>query len=379
MGQTESLLVDKTQDNSYCQIDSDYACPAPKGVFTDQSSFEREYLKTNFFSKWTKRTTQKHPETREQMVQVYSNQNEMLYICFGEKLGTEQLSDFWSYNMKTNQWRMLNSKVATPRSRCSSVYGNDIIYVFGGLQNKKYLDELLAIDPQTGNAVSIQTTGDKPCPRANASIGFYDNKLYVWGGNDGYVVESSIHILDLSTKVWRSVPCNIPSRFNASCVCVERYIFIFGSDRNDGLLRMNMVDEKMYLLSVTGLHPPNKVTCPAMVRVGGYLFVFGGTCDTLYTLVYGFNILRNRWFIFHIRPDDETTTRDDGEMRVNQCFAVPRESGMAVGFQISTRSILYTLGSGMKQDAPVCGFDIGEALAVLNHGDDMLDMFMKTK
>ena len=39
-----------------------------------------------------------------------------------------------------------------------------------------------------------------------------------------------------------------------------------------------------------------------------------------------------------------------GELRENGCFAVPRESGMAVGLQVSTRTIIYTLGSGMKHD-----------------------------
>ena len=354
----QTMINDSAYHNNQFIIDSD----------------KKEYLSTDFYGLWSKKAIQKHPDPRTMMSQCFSSKNEFLYVCFGETLANTPLSDVWQYNMKTNQWKLLSTGKISPRSRSTAIYYNDSIYCFGGLQGKNYTDELLKINPQNGSIEVLQTKGEKPCPRANAILGNFQNKLYVWGGNDGYVVESSIHILDLDTMTWRSVPCSIPSRFAASCVTVEKYMFIFGSDQKNGMLRMNMESESIALLKVVGPHPKYNTNNPSMVRAGGFLFVFGGTSDQLYTQVYGFNMLKNRWFIFHIRADGTSTNIDDGEIRENGCFAVPRESGMAAGLQVSTRSIVYTLGSSMKHDAPVYSFQIGEALSVMNQSEDMLEM-----
>ena len=336
---------------------------------------EKQYLPTSYHGIWSKKIIQKHPDPRMMMANCYSSSNEILYVCFGETLANTPLSDIWSFNMKTNQWKLLSSGKITARSRSTAIYVNDTIYCFGGLNDKTYNNDLLKIDPLNGNIEIMQTDEiNKPCPRANSVLGYFNNKIYVWGGNDGYPVENDIHILDLETMKWKSISTSIQSRFNASSFIVEKYIFIFGSDKKNGMLRINMENETISLLRTTGPHPTNSINAPAIVRAGGFLFVFGGTSNTLYTQVYGFNMLKNRWYMFHIRADGITTNMEDGELRENGCFAVPRESGMAVGLQVSTRTIIYTLGSGMKHDSPIYRIQIGEALSVMNQSEDLLQM-----
>lgn len=72
------------------------------------------------------------------------------------------------------------------------------------------------------------TTGEVPVSRAMASLNYYNNRLYLWGGN---VDDNNLYVLDLSTLVWTSLEVaeNLPKISHGSIVNGSGFFLIFGA------------------------------------------------------------------------------------------------------------------------------------------------------
>lgn len=67
---------------------------------------------------------------------------------------------------------------------------------------KSYLDDTSILYLNNMNWVKIQNLGSKPSPRTRANIGFFDSKIFVFGGlnQDGFL-NNDIQILELDKEI----------------------------------------------------------------------------------------------------------------------------------------------------------------------------------
>lgn len=65
-------------------------------------------------------------------------------------------------------------------------------------------------------------------PRSGVQALSFDDKLYVFGGNDGLRRQTSAEMYDPNTEQWITLPSMRTPRSNFACVAVEGTIFIIG-------------------------------------------------------------------------------------------------------------------------------------------------------
>lgn len=75
------------------------------------------------------------------------------------------------------------------------------LFVHGGFDDK-FLDDLYVLDTLFLTWTKLSATGHLPSPRYKHTLNNVNEKLYLFGGSSGTHQFDSIHVLDLSTKIW---------------------------------------------------------------------------------------------------------------------------------------------------------------------------------
>ena len=84
---------------------------------------------------------------------------------------------------------------------CDKVSNN--LYIFGGWNGKKALNDLYVLD--LDNLVcrsEPETFGQKPASRNNHTTAVYGEKIYFHGGHDGNQWLDDLHLLNTMSLVW---------------------------------------------------------------------------------------------------------------------------------------------------------------------------------
>lgn len=78
------------------------------------------------------------------------------------------------------------------------------VYVFRGGNGREYLNDLHALNVDTLTWRRVETTGEKPQPRANHSSAMLEEtgELCLFGGWNGGERLNDIHILNIDTSTW---------------------------------------------------------------------------------------------------------------------------------------------------------------------------------
>ena len=156
------------------------------------------------------------------------------------------------------------------------------LYVFGGWNGRKALNDLHILDTEELRWISPETSGKLPACRNNHTTAVVANKIFVHGGHDGNHWLSDLYILDTSNYVWYKP--NLAGQAPSARAChtmsrVGRKLYLFGG--YDGLRCFNDVDvidiENMTWIkpNVTGTGPQAR-NAHSMTVVGKKLFLFGG-------------------------------------------------------------------------------------------------------
>ena len=72
----------------------------------------------------------------------------LIFFCrFGGTGGRHYYNDTWSFDVSSRKWTELQctGSIPSPRSGHSAVFVNGVMYVFGGLTGKIFLDDLHAL------------------------------------------------------------------------------------------------------------------------------------------------------------------------------------------------------------------------------------------
>ena len=125
-----------------------------------------------------------------------------MYGGFGIEKGSKNLlSDFWRYDLETNNWEKISEQSAPgPRSRAAFWEGDDgDLYLFGGLRNSSQVNDFWKFNIGTNTwqkinedaginkpGISIEKgkfdSRNQPGARINACTWFYEGRLYLFGG-----------------------------------------------------------------------------------------------------------------------------------------------------------------------------------------------------
>ena len=317
------------------------------------------------------------PKPRNRHFTAYSKELQTIFIGYGQRHEGSFLDDVWALDVNTKQWAKLklNGDVMSPRAGASATMMGNFIVVFGGFDDKgRYLADLHTIDVTTGEVILTRASGRQPTPRRTPVMGIWKRRLYIWGGHNGHGVPE-ISVLDFDTMRWGLLETSVKGRMAAGWVQIRHRIYVYGCSKRHDFIVVDMENCDTYRQEACGSIPNSTVVAPVLTKVGGYLMYFGGKLKNKWTMVHACELKRMWWFVFFIKPDGESTSVVDGRISSDGLFLLPRMWSFSACYVEQNRELIVTLGHPRRVPPPVSVVYVGDALAVLNLRQDMMDMF----
>ncbi|KAI3545390.1 kelch domain-containing protein [Colletotrichum filicis] len=201
-------------------------------------------------------------------------------------------------NTSTRQW----SRALPAGTRPSGRYGHSLnilgskIYIFGGQIEGYFMNDLAAFDlnqlqmPNNRWEMLIQNTesggppvGKIPAARTNHSVVTYNDKMYLFGGTNGYQWFNDVWSYDPATNEWTQHDCigyiPVPREGHAASI-VDDVMYIFGGRTEEGvdlgdLAAFRITSRRWYTFQNMGPSPSPR-SGHSMTTVGKAVVVVGG-------------------------------------------------------------------------------------------------------
>ncbi|KAF2969005.1 hypothetical protein GQX73_g4572 [Xylaria multiplex] len=201
-------------------------------------------------------------------------------------------------NTSTRQW----SRALPAGIRPSGRYGHSLnivgskIYIFGGQVEGYFMNDLSAFDlnqlqmPNNQWEILIKnsengvtSTGKVPPARTNHSMITYNDKMYLFGGTNGFQWFNDVWCYDPPTNKWTQLDCigYIPSpREGHSAALIDDVMYIFGGRTEEGadlgdLAAFRISSRRWYTFQNMGPTPSPR-SGHSMTAVGKSIVVVGG-------------------------------------------------------------------------------------------------------
>lgn len=375
-----SALAQVRASKNYCRMDGDEMAEFNAEDELDDGEFLKhtQLVKMAYNGIWSLKVPNgRAPIPRSKHFTCYSEELGTLFIGYGHRRKGEFLNDIWALDVHELKWAKLKlwgDQIEPRAGACATMIGNHIV-VFGGMaKGKKCFNDLHTIDVTTGEVIITEARGRPPPPRRGAVMGIWKRRLYIWGGNDGKGI-SEINVLDFDEMRWGYVDTSVKGRQTPAWVQVGSKIYVYGCGTKSGFIIVDMENCDAYRSKECGSIPNSAIAAPGMTRAGNYLIFFGGKYKDKWTLVHACEMTRMWWFVFFVKPDGESTSVIDGRISSDGIFLLPRMWAFSSCYSEEKREIIVTLGCPFRNPPPVSVLAIGDALAVLNLRQDMMDMF----
>jgi hypothetical protein len=204
-------------------------------------------------------------------------------------------------------------------------------------------------------------------------MGIWKDQVLVWGGYNGDWL-SDLWVLDVLDKRWIEVEIGHRGRITAAAALYDDSLYIFGAAKTDPLLRFHWPTRGLETVKVSGTQPPADLVQATMVCIGNFLILLGGKGGSSgYCSMFGFHVGEQRWFIFPVIPDGQSTTLRDGIIDREGQFLQPRIWSCSAVYRTKERDLILFLG-GPILDPPALGIvKFGEALAGLQIQRDLAE------
>ena len=215
-----------------------------------------------------------------------------------------------------NYWKKLQNCeefVGAKRSKHTMVAWDDRIYVFGGDNGRRMLNDFLVSTVHDSSWARVVYTGTPPTPRYHHSAVVFQNSMFVFGGYTGDV-NSNLNLrnsnelfeykfntsqwINWQDKVTGSLP---PARSAHGAAIFDNKLWVFaGYDGNTRLNDMWAIDlltsnPQWEKIDQSGDSPPTCCNFPVAV-VGDSMYVFSGQSGAKITNnLYEFKFLERRW------------------------------------------------------------------------------------
>ena len=204
--------------------------------------------------------------------------------------------------------------VGARRSKHTMVAWDNGLYIFGGDNGKRMLNDFLVFHIVDGSWARVVSTGSPPPPRYHHSAVVYGNSMFVFGGYTGDINSNQnlqnkndlyeFKFLSSQWVDWRehlSQPLP-PARSAHGATVYNNKMFIFGG--YDGHARLNdmwsidlsAAEPEWEEVQQCGVSPPTCCNFPLAV-VGDQMFMFSGQSGAKMTNhMYAFNFTESRWW-----------------------------------------------------------------------------------
>lgn len=206
-----------------------------------------------------------------------------LYV-FGGWNGKKGLNDLHRLDVLTMEWDtpVVTGTPPTTRNNHATFVVGTRLYVHGGHDGSKWLADLHMLDTETNEWSIPVVAGTPPSARACHTTTLLARKVYMFGGYDGTKCFNDLDVLDIDTMTWIQprVTGVLPQARNAQTVTVVgTKLFLFGGHSGNKHLRdLNVLDTETMSWTqpeVKGVTPPGLRGHTAN-RIGQKIFLFGG-------------------------------------------------------------------------------------------------------
>ncbi|KLU82981.1 kelch-domain-containing protein [Magnaporthiopsis poae ATCC 64411] len=267
-------------------------------------------------------------------------------------------------NTSTRQWS--RSLPAGPRP--SGRYGHSLniigskIYIFGGQVEGYFMNDLSAFDlnqlqmPNNRWEMLLSNSdsggppvGKVPPARTNHTMITYNDKMYLFGGTNGFQWFNDVWCYDSQTNSWTMLDCigyiPIPREGHAAAL-VDDVMYIFGGRTEEGsdlgdLAAFRITSRRWYTFQNMGPSPSPR-SGHSMTTVGKAVVVVGGEPSSAATavndlgLVYMLDTTKIRY-----PPNDSASQSRNGSMSRQRSASNANEAGM----QAANRALPLREGS----------------------------------
>jgi hypothetical protein len=263
----------------------------------------------------------------------------------------------------------------SPRTGSRAFVFGKILWIFGGVADGTFYDDLFAVDLNSRECKRIETGGSRPSARTSPVFLGYQGRLFLWGGYDGKW-PNELYELDLKSFEWKVYAQTVAGRTGTTYTSVSHYGVCYAHRAMGGLIIIDFETKQVVQLLTQGTEPDEHVVNAGMVAVGRRLFLIGGKGTSEYSLMYTCDLRRfplPTWSVLTLQPDNDTVRALDGSVDAQGLFQSQRLSSMGVVFDDKGRRIVTLLGRPMLDPTPIHVFSIGSSLGVVNLQNDLLN------
>lgn len=216
-------------------------------------------------------------------------------VVFGGGDGPAYYNDVYvldTVNFKWSKPRIVGDRVPSKRRAHTACLHKNGIYVFGGGDGVRALNDIWRLDVSDMSKMSwkLVSSPDKPSnnggrdarPKARGyhTANMADGKLIIFGGSDGGECFNDVWAYDIEKHVWKAV--NIPvtfRRLSHTSTIVGSYLFVVGghdgNEYSNEVLLLNLVTMTWDTRKIYGL-PPSGRGYHGTVLYDSRLFIIGG-------------------------------------------------------------------------------------------------------
>lgn len=219
------------------------------------------------------------------------------FIVYGgdTKIDESDVLDETLYLLNTSTRHWSRALPAGPRP--SGRYGHSLnilgskIYIFGGQVEGYFMNDLSAFDlnqlQSSNNRWEILLPGDTspntPKARTNHSVVTFNDKMYLFGGTNGFQWFNDVWCYDPATNSWTQLDCigYIPApREGHAAALVDDVMYVFGGRTEEGtdlgdLAAFRISSQRWYTFQNMGPSPSPR-SGHSMTTVGKSIVVLGG-------------------------------------------------------------------------------------------------------
>ncbi|KAK2591909.1 Negative regulator of mitotic exit [Conoideocrella luteorostrata] len=211
-------------------------------------------------------------------------------------------------NTSTRHW----SRALPAGPRPSGRYGHSLnilgskIYIFGGQVEGFFMNDLAAFDlnqlQAPNNRWEMLLTGDTspktPAARTNHSVVTYNDKMYLFGGTNGFHWFNDVWCYDPAVNSWSQLDCigYIPApREGHAASLVDDVMYVFGGRTEEGtdlgdLAAFRISSRRWYTFQNMGPSPSPR-SGHSMTTVGKSIVVLGGEPSSATTTINDLGIM----------------------------------------------------------------------------------------
>ncbi|KAG7293165.1 hypothetical protein NEMBOFW57_003211 [Staphylotrichum longicolle] len=202
-------------------------------------------------------------------------------VVFGGGDGPAYYNDVYvldTVNLRWSKPRILGDKVPSKRRAHTACLYKNGIYVFGGGDGVRALNDIWRLDvsdmtkmswklisaPSSGDGRSPVTGKDiRPKARGYHTANMVGSKLIIYGGSDGGECFNDVWVYDVETHAWKAVSIPVTyRRLSHTATIVGSYLFVIGghdgNEYSDDVLLLNLVTMAWDKRKVYGLPPSGR-------------------------------------------------------------------------------------------------------------------------